>query len=707
MTLRFTSSSSCCRAVFLAGLSLLSNRFLVAAEPKTQMSPFRVEAEFGVEGLRIQSSTSVLNQYLLEQHGVAQLQDISGIAPNLFSSNSDSRGFGDVLSLRGVANSIFFSSPGVALYVDDVPYGSVSSYSSSLLNIDSLVVKAGPQITEYGRNAAGGVIDIKTRSPGAKHQGKIQADVGNFNSTGLQAAFDGPVNDKVGYSASFGYAEREGYIYNANLRRSADDRKSLTGRGAIYLKPAETLQLRFGVAAEKFHDDATRLSSLFTPLSSSRTPDPYVVYSDLNGETSIERIQFSFQARKTFDWGTLIATTSRQDWDLDPAATDLDLFQFSNAWSRVLQSERVWTQEVRLESKPRSDRSRWQAGAFFFDSEMVGDALREFMVPPSQFVPPGFVQTERTQFDLDQTSLAVYGNYEFPIADKTMLKVGARAERGEADIDRTKTSSNNFGFPTPPEPRLDRATDREYVSLSAGIAHSVSDSWSFVARSSVASKPEGFSAFTADPQLARFDSERSWANEAGVTFGPPKGRFGGSLLGFWNRITDYQFERTVPNSTDFVVVNADEVIARGFEAKFMWNPVERVWWDFQAGYTDATFESHRDASGAGVSGKRVPFIPRFTMRTGVTVLLGQGFSANASYAAVGRSYFDERNTAMFAQKKYGIVNAQLRYRLDRYTVTIYGQNLFEEEYYQFINPEIFAGSPGAPRRYGVQLTFEY
>jgi iron complex outermembrane recepter protein len=95
------------------------------------------------------------------------------------------------------------------------------------------------------------------------------------------------------------------------------------------------------------------------------------------------------------------------------------------------------------------------------------------------------------------------------------------------------------------------------------------------------------------------------------------------------------------------------------------------------------------------------------LRTGVTVLFGQGISANASYAAVGRSYFDERNTAIFAQKSYGLVNAQLRYRFDRYTVTLYGQNLFEEEYYPFINPEIFAGSPGAPRRYGMQVSFEY
>jgi len=239
------------------------------------------------------------------------------------------------------------------------------------------------------------------------------------------------------------------------------------------------------------------------------------------------------------------------------------------------------------------------------------------------------------------------------------------------------------------------------------VNHSISNSLSLLVRSSLSQKPEGFSGFTSNPQFTSFEPERLWATEVGVTFGPPKGRFGGSVLGFWNSIRDYQFERTVPNSTDFVVVNGQEVIARGVEAKFMWNPIERIWWDFQAGYTDATFEKHRDSTGASVSGKHVPFIPEFTLRTGVTIDFGQGFSGNASYAAVGRSYFDERNTSAFSQKSYGIVNAQLRYRFERCAVTLYGQNLFEKEYYQFINPEIFAGSPGAPRRFGVQLSFEY
>ena len=214
-------------------------------------------------------------------------------------------------------------------------------------------------------------------------------------------------------------------------------------------------------------------------------------------------------------------------------------------------------------------------------------------------------------------------------------------------------------------------------------------------------------ASSGNPAIARFDDEQQWASEIGLTFGAPKGRFGGSILAFWSKIDDYQFERTVPGSTDYVVVNAKEVVSHGFEAKFMWSPVERVWWDFQAGCTSATFEDHRDSLGVRVDGKRVPFVPRYTLRTGVTVDFGQGFSANASYAAVGRTYYDERNTAMFSQKSYGIANAQLRYRFDQWTVGVYGHNLFQKGYYQFVNPEIFAGAPGAPRRFGVQLTLRY
>ncbi len=690
----------CALALITAATEIAGIRLLAAEAKTTQMAPFNVAAEFGVDGLRIQNSQSVLNQYLLEQHGVAQLQDMAGLAPNLGTSNSDTRGFGDVISLRGVTNSIFFSSPAIGLVIDDVPSGSVSSYPSSLLNIESFTVKAGAQSTDYGRNAPGGVIDIKTRTPGATHQGKVLLDYGSYKYSALQASFDGPLNDKVGYSASVGLSEHEGYITNTFKNRSADDRRSVAGRGALYWEAADQLHVRFGLTMEKASDDATRLTSLFSP-------DPFKVASDNNGATKVERLQLSLQAKKTFAWGTMTVTTSSQEWDLDPSINDLDLSPLPLASSNVTQSEKFSTQEIRFESAPGAQRTQWRAGAFHSDSAINGDAKRVFVVAPSAYVPPNFVQTERSVFAIGQKTLAAYANLDQPLAPKTTLKLGARVERSESDLDRTKVASNSLGFPSPQDPRLARSQSNIDLSASAGVVHSVSSSLNLQAKTSIAHKPEGYSGFTGNPLLARFDGEQIWATEAGVTFGPPKGRFGGSVLAFWNAIDNDQFERTVPNSTDFVVVNAAKVIARGFEAKFMWSPVEKVWWDFQAGYTSATFDDHRDASGTRVNDKHVPFIPTYTLRTGVTVDFGQGWSANASYAAVGKTYYDERNTSTFAQRAYGLVNAQLRYRFDRYTVAVYGQNLFDQDHYRFINPEIFAGSPGAPRRFGIQLSFVY
>lgn len=690
-----------CALALIAATTGISGAHLAAADAKTtQMEPFNVAAEFGVDGLRIQNSNAVLNPYLLEQHGIAQLQDVAGMAPNLGTSNSDTRGFGDVLSLRGISNSIFFSAPAVGFVIDDVPGGSVSAYPSALINIESLTVKAGPQGTDSGRNAPGGVIDIKTRVPGATHQGSVLLDYGSYKTSALQAAFDGPLSNKVGYSVSASVNEHEGYIKNTFRNSREDDRRAAAGRAALYVKAADQLQLRFGLFMERVNDDGTRLTSLFSP-------DPFTVSSDVDGQTKIDRLQASFQAKKTFSWGNVIATTSRQKWNLDPSINDLDLSPLSLASSDVKQKEDLWTQEVRVESKPGADRSSWRAGLFYFNSTIKGDATRVFLVPPSTFVPPNFVQTERSIFEIGQLNVAAYANLDQPVGDQTTLKVGGRVERTESDLDRTKASSNSFGFPSPQDPRLTGSQGKNYTTLSLGAVHSLTPALNFQAKTALAYKPAGYSGFTSIPRLARFDSEQIWSTEAGLTFGPPKGRFGGSVMAFWNIVDRYQLERTVPNSTDFVVVNAPRVTARGVEAKFMWSPVEKVWWDFQAGYTDATFDDHRDATGASVAGQRVPFIPTYTLRTGVTVDFGRGFSANASYAAIGRSYFDERNTTMFTQRAYGLVNAQLRYRFDHYTVALYGQNLFEKNYYQFMNPEIFAGSPGAPRRIGVQFSFVY
>jgi iron complex outermembrane receptor protein len=282
---------------------------------------FEIFSEFSINDLNVDLSRSALNENLLGIYGATQLQDLAGLAPNLSSINSDTRGFGDILSMRGSANSLFFGSPSVGLYVDGVPGGSVFTYPSELVNISSVSILSGPQSTLFGRSASAGMIDIKTRRPGAESRQALQLEYGSYESIIIRGLSDGPISDTAAYSASIGYNARDGYIDNVVSGKTVDDRESLSGRLNFFLNPSDDLELRFGIFAESINDGATRLSSLFSP-------DPFEVSSNVEGITELDHMQLNFQLTKDFDQGELTATTSFQDWELHPNLTDLDFDLF-------------------------------------------------------------------------------------------------------------------------------------------------------------------------------------------------------------------------------------------------------------------------------------------------------------------------------------------------------------------------------------------
>lgn len=664
------------------------------------LDEFEIRSEYRFEDLQVELSQSTFNENLLSIYGATQLQDLGGLAPNLSFINSDNRGFGDILSMRGSANSIFFGSPSVGLYVDGVPGGSVSTYPSELVNIESVTVLSGPQSTRFGRNASAGMITIQTLRPGDEAQQALQLEYGSYETIGVKALSSAPISDIAAYSVSAGYNSHEGYIDNVVTGETEDDRESINGRLNFYLNPSDDLEMRFGLFIETVDDGATRLSSLFSP-------DPFEVSSNVDGVTELERLQLNFQLRKALESGVVTATTSYQDWDLDPSLADLDLSVFDFGFSEVLQQEELWTQEIRFESDPDLASTRWTAGLFFIDSKTHGDATREFPVPAGGFVPPGFVQTEQTVFDIDQQNLAAYLNADTSLTDRLVLNAGVRVEHTESSMFRTKDASNNFNFPQAPEAAVEESQSRSHVAGTLGFILAATESIDFIARSSVSNKPEGYSGFTSNPVFIQFDSEILLSHEVGINYANEDQMVSGSLVVFVNDTDNYQFERTVPFSTDFVVVNAEEVSSNGVEAKLVLNPADGIFFDFQGGYTNAEFDKHRDSLGVDVSGNKVPFIPEFTLRSGVRVELEGGLFGSLSYTAYGKTYYDELNQGGFAQGTFGTLDLQIGFRRDNFSITAYGRNLADEEYYQFINPEIQAGSPGAPQRFGLRLDYIY
>ena len=69
----------------------------------------------------IETGAAVLSPEDMDFYQVEALQNLAGVVPNLYVTHSDTRGYGDNLSLRGQGNTVFFSPPSVGYYVDDVP----------------------------------------------------------------------------------------------------------------------------------------------------------------------------------------------------------------------------------------------------------------------------------------------------------------------------------------------------------------------------------------------------------------------------------------------------------------------------------------------------------------------------------------------------------------------------------------------------------
>ena len=66
-----------------------------------------------------------------------RLNELLGYLPGFASVASDSAGYGDVIGMRGSTNTLFFGGAGVAMVVDDVPYGDVFGYSTEFFDLES------------------------------------------------------------------------------------------------------------------------------------------------------------------------------------------------------------------------------------------------------------------------------------------------------------------------------------------------------------------------------------------------------------------------------------------------------------------------------------------------------------------------------------------------------------------------------------------
>ncbi len=693
----------------------------------------------------------------LEVLGVREPQDVVRYAVNQSATDSGSRSFGDVYSVRGLTNTIFFGAPSTTVYVDDVPFGETFTYAQDLGPIHGVEVLRGPQPTLVGRNVYGGLINVTTRRPGDTLEGSLGYQYGSFGRHGVDAWVMGPLGESASFRFGGGYDTHEGYLTNPLTGKKVDHQESFHFGGAVFLDVAPDWEVGVIAGYSEQNDGAPRLTSL------DRTTGFYTVASDVLGEQRRESNHQAIRIAHENDRFKFLSVTSHRGFDLNPYTIDLDFTPLPFGFTTLSQTQELWSQEFRFSDNDPDADWGWNAGIYGSVSRIQGAGLRGLSVPDSstvnsvtqinQEIFPGFsiplTVRSVTQLDtlasiqqltthtIDEDSFAIYGGLENRAIDDLTFRAGARldwikrslvrdkSQTGEATTVATTTSTIDPvpgfpPFPVPPvdvrtivtpldaaQPRIAMEDEWVHVTPTFGVDWKATEDSVLYANTAYAFKPGGFSAYADNPAFVPFDEETAWTTELGLRSDHLGGRVKTNLVAFYSRVDDYQVERSF-TPTDFTVFNAEEAEIYGAEFETTVEITPTLDFLGSIGWTHARLTDYVDpVTGRDLSGATAPFVPEFDAVAALDYHLENGFFARLEMVALGNVKFDDFNRPDFQQKAYVLLNSAVGYRKDKWSVALYGSNLADKEYYTNMNPEIRTGAVGIPREYGVRVGMEF
>ena len=230
-------------------------------------------------------------------------RQLADLTPNFSKTDTGIGSFGDVVSIRGLTNTPFFSSPSVVQYVDDVPSGNVYSHTASFYGTEKVEILRGAQSTLFGVNSYGGVINIESKRPSDKLEASITTSVADYDAFSVSGSLMGPLNDEntISYRIGLSHYERDGFLNNPFLNTSPDFQDHLSYSGSLYWNPNDNLEISLSASFDDFNDGSHRL----TPLGQ----DPFTLNSDIVGSAIQETESLSLRIKNSGDAFDFLSVT--------------------------------------------------------------------------------------------------------------------------------------------------------------------------------------------------------------------------------------------------------------------------------------------------------------------------------------------------------------------------------------------------------------
>jgi iron complex outermembrane receptor protein len=705
--------------------------------PET-LSEMAVRGSNNFEDLDL-SRASILGGNSLETRQVNSLGDLNGLSPNLHLSGNGIKSFGDVISMRGIGNTPFFSSPGVQLYVDGVPQGNVFSYGSDLYDLEAIEVLKGPQGSRFGKLAPGGAINLITKKPGDMHTSELSASYATFNTQKYNISSSGPIDEQFSYSLGIQRSSSDGFLNNTSGRDN--DSETWNGRLSFHWDGGAGTKAILGTSFTSHELGAQ-------PLVLRNQVDFYARSVDEDEFTEIDQNQQFLKLEHETELGTITSVTSMNNWDMNPNKLDIDLSTNPGATSNIQQEQNNWGQELILSSNTEDSLS-WVLGSNFYSNDISGLATRWYVFPWSENTlvndlgPTATLTknanfgntTETTTYSIEGENFAIFTSFEKEISTKNSLEIGLRYDHTKSKLIRNKLSKiAAFTFeqainpnlpgdiPSPetdiPSTPLRLSKNTSLFSPSVQLNHSINETSNAYIKFSNSGKPGGFSAFTDSESNASYEKEKCTTYEIGFNFNPTKNWLI-KFSGFINNVDDYQMEMPEPASTNYSLVNVDEVVIQGIELETALTLSGG--WNFHLGYglSDSEINEVSDLASkssalTSLKGKSISFVPQYTFSTLISHNLDNGLYYQIGTRTFGESFYWDQTGSNNSDRieDYTLLDASIGYTLNDWSFNIFGTNLTDEGYYSSLvsslsNLGAAPGIAGPPRLIGISVSRDF
>ena len=603
--------------------------------------------------LDVPFSVSVMDAAFIEETAVQHFEELINLVPNMNWSGDGHRaryfqirGVGELEQYQGAPN------PSIGFLIDDIDFSGIGTVAT-LFDMQSVEVLRGPQGSRYGANALGGLVYLKSVSPSADRDGRVQLMIGDDDARSLGIAVGGAMNsaESITFRVAAQKHESNGFRSNTYL-----DRDDTNGRDETTLRG----RLHFETTGSLTADISVMYSNIDNGYDAFALDNSYTMLSDKPGRDAQESVGASLRFDwRVFDELTATSVSSFADSNID--------FSFDADWG----NEDSWA-PVRYDYVSLSDRSRstisqefrlgsdqWLIGfyALRLSDDVLTTNLGDYYDPFYDFADS---LDDTFASDYEATNVALFGQYDYDFTDATQLSSGLRIEH------RTTDYVDTAGVSTGPSETM--------WGGELSLSHQFSDRMTSYVSLSKGYKAGGFNLGITPPGKRDFSTEDMITLELGMKSSLLDGQLQFNTAVFHHRRRDQQVRTSIqlvpgdPASFVFFTDNVGEGKALGIETELRWFVSEVLEVYGTVGLIDASLQSGREMAHA----------PPYTLAAGIAYRNGSGFFARLDTTSKDEFYFDLSHDQK--SEAFALFNTRIGYEGELWQTSLWVRNLFDEEY---------------------------